>query len=153
MTGAGLAVVLVSPWRAWWVRSPRVSIIAAFRARAGWQACGPRCLTARAAISGRAVRSPGRRAAATVPHICGIYAAVVGYGVEIGEKKAQIVVPERRFTTSFLQNVQDEVVTFQINDRDSKAGGGSCFGDSGGPVFLGRFVAGGASFLNSLTGH
>ncbi|WP_337322861.1 MULTISPECIES: trypsin-like serine protease [unclassified Kribbella] len=76
---------------------------------------------------------------------------LVGYGVDIGAKKSQIVVPERRFTTSFLKNVQDEVVTFQINDRDSKAGGGSCFGDSGGPVFLGRFVAGDASFVNSLT--
>ena len=76
---------------------------------------------------------------------------LVGYGVDIGAKKSQIVVPERRSTTSFLKNVQDEVVTFQINDNDSKAGGGSCFGDSGGPVFLGRFVVGDASFVNSLT--
>ncbi|TDO52401.1 V8-like Glu-specific endopeptidase [Kribbella sp. VKM Ac-2527] len=76
---------------------------------------------------------------------------LVGYGVDIGAKKSQIVVPERRFTTSFLKNVQDEVVTFQINDRDSKAGGGSCFGDSGGPVLLGRYVAGDSSFVNSLT--
>src|SRR5512132_3508888 len=76
---------------------------------------------------------------------------LVGYGVDIGAKKAQIVVPERRFTTSFLKNVQAEVVTFQINDRDSKAGGGSCFGDSGGPAFLGRSVVGDASFVNSLT--
>jgi hypothetical protein len=76
---------------------------------------------------------------------------LVGYGVDIGAKKAQIVVPERRFTTSFLKNVQAEVVTFQINDRDSKAGGGSCFGDSGGPAFLGQYVVGDASFVNSLT--
>jgi hypothetical protein len=76
---------------------------------------------------------------------------LVGYGVDIGAKKAQIVVPERRFTTSFLKNVQAEVVTFQINDRDSKAGGGSCFGDSGGPAFLGQYVMGDASFVNSLT--
>jgi hypothetical protein len=76
---------------------------------------------------------------------------LVGYGVDIGEKKAQIVVTERRFTTSFLKNVQDEVVIFQINDRDSKAEGGSCFGDSGGPVFLGSYVVGDASFVNSLT--
>jgi hypothetical protein len=76
---------------------------------------------------------------------------LVGYGVDIGAKKAQIVVPERRFTTSFLKNVQAEVVTFQINDRDSKAGGGSCFGDSGGPVFLGQYVVGDSSFVNSLT--
>jgi hypothetical protein len=76
---------------------------------------------------------------------------LVGYGVDIGPKKAQIVVPERRSTTSALKNVQDEVVTFQINDRDSKAGGGSCFGDSGGPAFLGQFVVGDSSFVNSLS--
>ena len=76
---------------------------------------------------------------------------LVGYGVDIGAMKAQIVVPERRSTTSFLKNVQDEVVTFQINDRDSKAGGGSCFGDSGGPTFLGQYVGGDSSFVNSLT--
>jgi hypothetical protein len=76
---------------------------------------------------------------------------LVGYGVDIGDKKSQIIVTERRFTTSFLKNVQDEVVTLQINDRDSKAGGGSCFVDSGGPVFLGRYAAGDASFVNSLT--
>jgi hypothetical protein len=75
---------------------------------------------------------------------------LVGYGVEIGAKKSQIVVTERRFTTSFLKNVQGEVVTFQISDQDSKAGGGSCFGDSGGPTFLGRYVVGDASFVNSL---
>jgi hypothetical protein len=76
---------------------------------------------------------------------------LVGYGVDIGAKKAQIVVPERRFTTSFLKNVQAEVVVFQINDRDSKAGGGGCFGDSGGATFLGPYVVGDASYVNSLT--
>jgi hypothetical protein len=76
---------------------------------------------------------------------------LVGYGVEIGDKKAQVVVTERRSTTSFLKNVQSEVVVFQINDRDSKAGGGSCFGDSGGAAFLGPYVIGDASYVNSLT--
>jgi hypothetical protein len=76
---------------------------------------------------------------------------LVGYGVEIGEKKSQVVVTERRSTTSFLKNVQSEVVVFQINDRDSKAGGGSCFGDSGGGAFLGPYVIGDASYVNSLT--
>ena len=76
---------------------------------------------------------------------------LVGYGVDIGAKKTQVVVLERRSTTSFLKNVQDEVFTFQINDRDSKAGGGSCFGDSGGPAFLGPFVVGDSSFVNSLS--
>jgi trypsin len=74
-----------------------------------------------------------------------------GYGVDIGEKKAQIVIRERRMTTSFLKNVQSEVVVFQINDKDSKAGGGSCFGDSGGPVFINGFVLGDASYVNSFS--
>jgi hypothetical protein len=76
---------------------------------------------------------------------------LVGYGVDIGAKKAQVVVRERRSTTSFLKNVQAEVVTFQINDRDSKAGGGSCFGDSGGAAFLGPYLVGDSSFVNSLS--
>ncbi len=50
-----------------------------------------------------------------------------------------------------LKSVQSEVVAFQINPNDSKAGGGSCFGDSGGGVFLGPFVRGDASYVNSLT--
>lgn len=76
---------------------------------------------------------------------------LVGYGVEIGDKKAQVVIRERRSTTSFLKNVQSEVVVFQINDNDSKAGGGSCFGDSGGGAFWGPYVIGDASYVNSLT--
>jgi hypothetical protein len=76
---------------------------------------------------------------------------LVGYGVDIGDKKSQIVVQERRSTTSYLKNVQNEVVVFQVNENDSKAGGGSCFGDSGGPVFLDGFVLGDASYVNSLT--
>jgi hypothetical protein len=76
---------------------------------------------------------------------------LVGYGIDIGEKKAQVVVPFRSSTTSYLKNVGTEVITFQINENDSKAGGGSCFGDSGGGVFLDGFVLGDASYVNSLT--
>jgi hypothetical protein len=76
---------------------------------------------------------------------------LVGYGVDIGDKKEQIVLQARHFTTSYLKNVQSEVVVFQINDQDSKAGGGSCFGDSGGPVFLGDYVLGDASYVNSFS--
>jgi hypothetical protein len=75
---------------------------------------------------------------------------LVGYGVDIGEKKQQIILQARHSTTSYLKNVQGEVVVFQINDKDSKAGGGSCFGDSGGPVFLDGYVLGDASYVNSF---
>jgi hypothetical protein len=47
--------------------------------------------------------------------------------------------------------VQSEVVAFQNSAQDSKAGGGSCFGDSGGGAFLGTFVIGDAPYVNSLT--
>jgi len=76
---------------------------------------------------------------------------LVGYGVDIGDKKATVVNQERRSTTSYLKAVQTEVITFQINANDSKAGGGSCFGDSGGGVFWGPYVLGDASYVNSLT--
>ena len=78
---------------------------------------------------------------------------LVGYGVDIAgapENKTQVIVQERRSTTSYLKNVQSEVVLFQINDNDSKAGGGSCFGDSGGAVFAGGFLLGDASYVNSF---
>ena len=76
---------------------------------------------------------------------------LVGYGVDIGAKKAQILIRERRSTTSYRKNVQSEVVVFQINDNDSKAGGGSCFGDSGGAAFSGGYVLGDASYVNSFS--
>ena len=76
---------------------------------------------------------------------------LVGYGVDIGDKKAQIVNQQRMSTTAPLKSVQSEVVAFQNSAQDSKAGGGSCFGDSGGGAFLGTFVIGDASYVNSLT--
>ena len=45
---------------------------------------------------------------------------LVGYGLDIGPKKTQIVLQQRHSTTSYLKSVQSEVVAFQINDRDSR---------------------------------
>jgi hypothetical protein len=76
---------------------------------------------------------------------------LVGYGVNIvGPRGEQEIIQERRSTTSMLQNVGSEVLTFQINSKDANAGGGSCFGDSGGGVFLDGYVLGDASYVNSL---
>jgi hypothetical protein len=76
---------------------------------------------------------------------------LVGYGVDIGAKKAQIVNQQRMSTTAPLKAVQSQVVTFQNSAQDSKAGGGSCFGDSGGGAFWKQYVLGDASYVNSLT--
>lgn len=72
---------------------------------------------------------------------------LVGYGVDIAlPSKDQIVNDQRYKTTSTLKNVGDEVViTFEVNSNNAKAEGGSCFGDSGGGVFLGGYVLGDAS--------
>ena len=75
---------------------------------------------------------------------------LVGYGVDIGDKKAQIVIPERRRRRS-TSRCPERGRRVQINDRDSKAGGGSCFGDSGGGVFWGPYVLGDASYVNSFS--
>lgn len=66
---------------------------------------------------------------------------LVGYGVFFekpadGPKKPTSVADRtRRFTTAVGQNVTSQVLKLAENGRDSRAGGGSCFGDSGGPAF------------------
>jgi hypothetical protein len=76
---------------------------------------------------------------------------LVGYGVDIGEKKAQIVIRERRSTSSCLKHVGKRRRDVPDQRPRSKAGGGSRFGDSGGAVFWGPYVLGDASYVNSLT--
>jgi hypothetical protein len=65
--------------------------------------------------------------------------------------RTKIVNDQRYKTTSTLKNVGDEVITFEVNSNNAKAEGGSCFGDSGGGVFLGGYVLGDAPYVNSLT--
>src|SRR5262249_2258611 len=52
----------------------------------------------------------------------------------------------RRFTTAVGQMVSTQVLKLAENDADSRAGGGSCFGDSGGPAFHDGFLVGDTSF-------
>jgi hypothetical protein len=52
----------------------------------------------------------------------------------------------RRFTTAVGQNATSQVLKLAENPNDSRAGGGSCFGDSGGPVFQGGFLVADTSF-------
>lgn len=77
---------------------------------------------------------------------------LVGYGVFFekpadGPQKPAIVNDRtRRFTTAAGQNVSSQVLKLAENANDSRAGGGSCFGDSGGPVFHGSFLVGDTSY-------
>ena len=46
----------------------------------------------------------------------------------------------RRFTTAVGQNVSTQTLKLAENANDSRAGGGTCFGDSGGPSFKDGYV-------------
>jgi hypothetical protein len=77
---------------------------------------------------------------------------VVGYGVFFekpagGPQKPTAVSDRtRRFTTAVGQNLSSQVLKLAENVNDSRAGGGSCFGDSGGPVFQGGYIVADTSF-------
>lgn len=55
----------------------------------------------------------------------------------------------RRFTTAVGQNISSQVLKLAENAKDSRAGGGSCFGDSGGPVFHDGLLVGDTSYGSS----
>jgi Trypsin len=66
------------------------------------------------------------------------------------QKKILIRDLTRRQTTAGLQNLTSDVIKLHENEKDSQFGGGTCFGDSGGPVFLNGFVVGDTSFGGSM---
>ena len=77
---------------------------------------------------------------------------VVGYGVffekptEGPQKPTAVSDRTRRFTDAVGQNVSSQVLKLAQNEKDSRAGGGSCLGDSGGPVFHQGLLVGDTSF-------
>jgi hypothetical protein len=77
---------------------------------------------------------------------------VVGYGVFFekpteGPKKPTAVADRtRRFAEAVGQNISSQVLQLAENAKDSRADGGSCFGDSGGPVFHNGLLVGDSSF-------
>lgn len=74
---------------------------------------------------------------------------VVGYGTEVRKPDSGPQKPQpmsypliRRATTSPGQKLTAQILQLNGNPNDTKGGGGTCFGDSGGPVFLnGKVVA------------
>ena len=78
---------------------------------------------------------------------------VAGYGTEVrqSETPPRPPTPERepivrRFTTEIGQKLTDQIVQTNGNEKDPRAGGGTCFGDSGGPLALGDFLVGDTSY-------
>ena len=77
---------------------------------------------------------------------------LVGYGVffekpaDGAQKPASVADRTRRFTTAVGQNISTQVLKLAENAKDSHAGGGSCFGDSGGPAFHNGLLVGDTSY-------
>ncbi|MFD2762744.1 S1 family peptidase [Micromonospora eburnea] len=72
---------------------------------------------------------------------------VVGYGTEVRKPESGPQKPEpmsypllRRYTTSPGQKLTPQILQMNGNPNDVRGGGGTCFGDSGGPSFLNGYL-------------
>jgi hypothetical protein len=73
---------------------------------------------------------------------------VLGYGTEV---RGHPPTPERepivrRYTTEIGQKLTAQILQTNGNENDPRAGGGTCFGDSGGPAIIDEFVVGDTSY-------
>ena len=72
---------------------------------------------------------------------------LVGYGTEVRKPVSGPQKPQpmsypliRRYTTSPGQKLTPQILQLNGNPNDTRGGGGTCFGDSGGPVFLNGYL-------------
>jgi hypothetical protein len=72
---------------------------------------------------------------------------LVGYGTEVRKPETGPQKPQpmsypliRRYTTSPGQKLTPQILQLNGNPNDTRGGGGTCFGDSGGPVFLNGYL-------------
>jgi hypothetical protein len=77
----------------------------------------------------------------------------VGYGTEVRkadggpQKPTPLSYPLRRqYTLEKPQKLTPQILQLQGNENDPFGGGGTCFGDSGGPAFHGGYVVGDTSY-------
>lgn len=78
----------------------------------------------------------------------------IGYGTEVRQADSgpQKPTPQRqpivrRYTTEIGQKLTTQIVQMNGNEHDPRAGGGTCFGDSGGPAIHGGYVVADASYV------
>jgi hypothetical protein len=78
----------------------------------------------------------------------------IGYGTEVrrtADTGPQNPVPQRepivrRSTTEIGQKLTPQILQMNANEHDPRAGGGTCFGDSGGPAIRGGYVVADTSY-------
>jgi hypothetical protein len=77
----------------------------------------------------------------------------VGYGTEVRQAESGPQKPtpmsypiRRQYTLEKPQKLTSQVLQTQGNENDPFGGGGTCFGDSGGPLFHGGYVVGDTSY-------
>jgi secreted trypsin-like serine protease len=78
----------------------------------------------------------------------------IGYGTEVRPTAStgpQVPLPQRqpivrRYTTEIGQKLTPQILQMNANEHDPRAGGGTCFGDSGGPVIHDGYVVGDTSY-------
>lgn len=78
---------------------------------------------------------------------------MIGYGTEVrpNDTGSQKPIPQRqpivrRYTTEVGQKLTSQVFQTNGNEHDPRAGGGTCFGDSGGPAMRDGYVVGDTSY-------
>jgi hypothetical protein len=77
----------------------------------------------------------------------------IGYGTEVrsADTGPQTPTPQRqpivrRYTTEIGQKLTSQILQLNGNENDIRAGGGTCFGDSGGPAVRDGYVVGDTSY-------
>jgi Trypsin len=77
----------------------------------------------------------------------------IGYGTEVRKADSGPQKPTpmrqpivRRYTTEIGQKLTDQILQMNGNEKDPRAGGGTCFGDSGGPTLHAGFVVADTSY-------
>jgi hypothetical protein len=77
----------------------------------------------------------------------------IGYGTEVRRADTGPQTPTpmrqpivRRYTTEIGQKLTAQILQTNSNEHDPRAGGGTCFGDSGGPIMIDGYVVGDTSY-------